>query len=170
LPDRTERVMGRHSDAPLARAVNVALAPNYSQKSRAVFETVPDFKRPSSSGRVFPVPPTADYRGVRREGNSLTSGSSRRSRATSRSRLPSRSVPPPIAKMMRRCTKSKPVDGPSGVDIPATISAACRPLRRRSYRDDSDAGDDKNGLGERRGRRGELRCRALSRGGRRRRT
>jgi hypothetical protein len=30
--------MGRHSDALLARAVNVALAPKYSQKSRAVSE------------------------------------------------------------------------------------------------------------------------------------
>jgi hypothetical protein len=30
--------MGRHSDALLARAVNVTLAPEYSQKSRAVSE------------------------------------------------------------------------------------------------------------------------------------
>jgi hypothetical protein len=42
--------MGRNSGALLARAVNVAFAPKYSQKSPAVSETIPDFS-------LHPPPP-----------------------------------------------------------------------------------------------------------------
>jgi hypothetical protein len=54
--------MGRHSDALLARAVNVALAPKYSQKSRAVSETVPDFSlHPPPPQGSSPYVFTGDY-------------------------------------------------------------------------------------------------------------
>jgi hypothetical protein len=108
--------MGRHSDALLAQAVNVALAPKYSQKSRAVSETVPDFSRPPPRAPLFPVP--ADYGVLLREGNSLTiraSAASRsRSRTISRSRLPSRSALPAIFATIRvTCTCSERRSGSS---------------------------------------------------------
>ena len=46
--------MGRHSDALFALAVNVALAPKYSQESRAFSEAVPDFSRSPPRAALFP--------------------------------------------------------------------------------------------------------------------
>jgi hypothetical protein len=48
--------MGRHPDSLLARAVNVALAPKYSQKSRAVSETLREISGPAFAPRALPVP------------------------------------------------------------------------------------------------------------------
>jgi hypothetical protein len=62
--------MGRHPDALLARAVNVALAPNI-RKNRAQFpRRSPIFRDPLPVRLCFPVP--ADYRVLLREGDSLT--------------------------------------------------------------------------------------------------